>query len=289
MFILFYQAYYFYVNINADRYPRTLPPRRACYAARMKIATWNVNSVRARLEHVKNWLAAAKPDVLMMQELKGLDFPAAEFEALGYGSAFVAQKAYNGVAVLSRHPVRTICEKLPGGEGDDQARYLEVEAGGIRLVNIYLPNGNPADSDKFPYKLAWMGRLRDRLAILREERVPFAVGGDFNVIPEPEDCYDPGAWAGDALFRPESRAAFRALLNLGLTDAFRVFNGEADQYTYWDYQGGAWPANKGIRIDHFLLSPALADRLKSCVIDAQPRGMEKASDHTPVIIDIETL
>ncbi|MBI4031891.1 MAG: exodeoxyribonuclease III [Proteobacteria bacterium] len=252
----------------------------------MKVATWNVNSIRARFDHVKSWLEKNAPDVLMIQELKGLDFPEMEFAALGYKSVFAAQKAYNGVATLSRLPQEANENKLPGDESDEQARYLETTIGGIRFINIYLPNGNPVDGDKFAYKLSWMDRLKARLADLRAEGVPFAVAGDFNVIPEERDCHDPQAWAGDALFRIETRRKFRALLHLGLTDAFRVFDGAGGRYTYWDYQGGAWPANRGIRIDHFLLSPPVTDRLLSCAIDAEPRGMDKASDHTPVVIEL---
>lgn len=252
----------------------------------MKIATWNVNSIKTRLEHVRNWLAANKPDVLMLQELRGLEFPAPTFKELGYESAAVPQKSYNGVAILARHKIETVLTALPGDKADEQARYLEADINGIRCINIYLPNGNPVDSEKFAYKLAWMDRLKKRLAELRADEVPVAIGGDFNLIPEDIDCYDPVLWSGDALFRPESRAKFRAMLYLGYTDAFRVNNTQAQQYTYWDYQAGAWPANKGIRIDHFLLSPALTDRMKSCVIDTAPRGLDKASDHTPVIVEI---
>ena len=252
----------------------------------MKIASCNVNSIKARLDHVKAWLAAQKPDVLMMQELKGMEFPADVFSDLGYESAFVPQKAYNGVAILSRHKIEPVLTSLPGDGVDGQARYLEATINGIRLINIYLPNGNPVETEKFTYKLAWLDRLKARLAALRREEIPVAVGGDFNVIPEGIDCYDPVLWASDALFRPESRARFRALLNLGYTDAFRVFNHEPRQYTFWDYQAGSWPANKGIRIDHFLLSPALTDRLVSCTIDAGPRALDKASDHTPIIVEL---
>ena len=226
----------------------------------MKIASWNVNSIKARLDHVKAWLAAQKPDVLMMQELKGMEFPADVFSDLGYESAFVPQKAYNGVAILSRHKIEPVLTSLPGDGVDGQARYLEATINGIRLINIYLPNGNPVETEKFTYKLAWLDRLKARLAALRREEIPVAVGGDFNVIP--------------------------ALLNLGYTDAFRVFNHEPRQYTFWDYQAGSWPANKGIRIDHFLLSPALTDRLVSCTIDAGPRALDKASDHTPIIVEL---
>ena len=253
----------------------------------MKIATWNVNSIKARRKHVQRWLAAHSPDILMMQELKGLEFPADAFE--GYHTQAVTQKTYNGVAILSREPVQVVLEKLPGDETDEQARYLEVEAGGdhpLRLINIYAPNGNPVGSEKYPYKLSWLDRLYARLKDLREQEISFIIGGDFNIIPQDEDCYDPALWIQDALFKIESRSRFRALLNLGLTDAFRVFNSDAKQYTFWDYQAGAWPKNNGIRIDHFLTSPPITDRLKSCFIDTAPRGEEKASDHTPVIVEL---
>ena len=252
----------------------------------IKMATWNVNSIKARLEHVKRWLEANKPDLLLIQELKGLEFPADIFEALGYQSEAVTQKAYNGVAILSKEKVKIVLDHLPGDKKDEQARYLEVDYKDIRVINIYLPNGNPVDSEKFPYKLSWMDRLHDRLSELRREEIPFVISGDFNVIPEDKDCHAPKAWEGDALFRPETHAKWRALLNLGLTDAFRVLNTSAGNYSYWDYQGGAWPQNKGIRIDHFLLSPPLTDRLKKCTIDKKPRGEEKASDHTPVILEL---
>ena len=257
-----------------------------CYSSLMKIVTWNVNSIKARIEHVKDWLATKKPDVMMLQELKGAEFPEMEFKAFGYNCAFVAQKAYNGVATLSTHTIEINETKLPGDAGDEQARYLETTINGLRFINIYLPNGNPVDSDKLPYKLSWMDRLKARLAALRDDTIPFAVAGDFNVIPEARDCYDPKAWTEDALFRTETRQKFRALLNLGLTDAFRVFNTQSAQYTYWDYQAGAWPANKGIRIDHFLLSPPVTDRLEGCFIDTAPRGLDKASDHTPVVVEL---
>lgn len=253
----------------------------------LKIASWNVNSIKARLEHVKTWLIKNQPDVLMMQELKGLEFPADEFTAIGYQTVAEGQKAYNGVAVLSKHPITVINNILGGDLNDAQARFLEVEIQGTRLINIYLPNGNPVPGDKYDYKLSWMERLYHHLKNLREQNIPFAIGGDFNVIPEAKDCFDPRAWQDDALFRIESRQAFRKLLNLGLTDAFRVFDTRAGQYTFWDYQAGCWPQNKGIRIDHFLLSPEIADRLVSCVIDTEPRGWDKASDHTPIVIEID--
>lgn len=252
----------------------------------IKIASWNVNSIKARLSHVKNWLEANQPDILMLQELKGLDFPTGECESLGYASEYVSQKAYNGVAILSKAPVKVILDHLPGDKTDEQARYLEVERDGLRLINIYLPNGNPAPGEKFDYKLGWMDRLYARLKTLRTEEVPFLIGGDFNVIPEARDCYDPKTWEKDALYRPETRRRFHSLLNLGLTDAFRVHNNAGEQYTFWDYQAGAWPKNHGLRIDHFLLSPPVTDRMESCTIDKIPRGEEKASDHTPLILEI---
>lgn len=254
----------------------------------MKIATWNVNSIKARMEHVKTWLAARQPDVLMMQELKGLEFDDSVFRELGYESVAEGQKAYNGVAILSKHPIEIVLNALPGDKADEQARYLEVEIRNLRLINIYLPNGNPCPGEKFDYKLAWMQRLYDHLKVLREEDVAFAVGGDFNVIPEAKDCLNPKQWETDALFRIESRQSFRKLINLGLTDAFRVFNSDGENFTFWDYQAGSWQKNNGIRIDHFLLSPQLADRLQSCTIDTGPRGWDKPSDHTPVIIEVST-
>lgn len=252
----------------------------------MKIAIWNVNSIKARAEHVATWLGTQQPDALMIQELKGLEFDPQPFETIGYHTLFIGQKAYNGVAILTKAPASLILDKLPGDDSDEQARYIEIDYNGIRLINIYAPNGNPVDSEKFPYKLGWLARLRARLAELRRDNIAFVIGGDFNIIPEERDCYDPKAWENDALFRLESRQAFRAIMNLGLTDAFRVRNQQDQQYTFWDYQAGAWPQNKGIRIDHFLLSPVIADKLINCMIDKEPRGWDKASDHTPVLLEI---
>jgi exodeoxyribonuclease-3 len=249
----------------------------------MLIASWNVNSIKARRDHVLNWLDHTKPDILMIQELKGETFPAEDFSALGYHAEAVTQKAYNGVATLSRHPITRGLDRLPGDDTDDQSRYLETQINGIRWINIYLPNGNPVESEKFPYKLRWMERLKDRLAALRRDADPFVIAGDFNIIPKGEDCYNPAAWSGDALFHPDSLARFRAIMNLGLTDCFRVFHSGGGHYSYWDYQAGAWPKNLGIRIDHILAAPALADRLESCTIDKAPRGLDKASDHTPIL------
>lgn len=250
----------------------------------MKIASWNINSIRQRLDHVKTWMETAKPDLLFLQELKGEEFPKADFPDLT--CIVKGQKAYNGVAILSRFPVTVILNALPGDDDDTQARYLEVEHAGVRYINIYLPNGNPVDSDKFSYKLAWMDRLWDRLRALREQAIPFVVGGDFNIIPEDRDCYDPAAWAGDALFAPESRAKFRKLTNLGLSDAFRIHNHQPHQFTFWDYQAGAWQRDLGIRIDHFLLSPTMTDKVVSCTIDKTPRSWDKPSDHTPIVLEL---
>src|ERR1700678_3580602 len=234
----------------------------------MKIASWNVNSIRARLEHVTVWLKEREPDVLLMQELKGTEFPADVFKGLGYDSVAVTQKAYNGVAILSRFPIETINTTLAGDEQDSHARFLEATIEGIRVVNIYLPNGNPVGTEKFAYKLAWMDRLHKEMTAWRKDGLPRVVGGDFNVIPEDIDCHKPASWIHDALFQPEPRGRYRALLDLGHTDAFRsLHEGETGQFTFWDYFRQAFEHNRGIRIDHFLLSPKVADRLQSCVID----------------------
>lgn len=252
----------------------------------VKIATWNVNSIKARSGHVQSWVQEHQPDFLFLQELKGLEFPHDMFS--GYQTHAVSQKAYNGVAVLSKHPFDVILEKLPGDEVDAQARYLEIQSNGLRLIGIYLPNGNPVESEKFPYKISWMERLYARAKTLREEDVPFLVCGDFNVIPEGQDCWDTKVWENDALYRIEIRQKFRSLLNLGLTDAFRAFNVSGNKYTFWDYQAGAWQKDHGIRIDHFLTSPPLTDRIISCTIDKDERGKDTPSDHVPVTLILGT-
>jgi exodeoxyribonuclease-3 len=255
----------------------------------VSIATWNVNSVNARLPNVVEWLGEAKPDIVLLQEIKCVDdgFPREAVEDAGYNVAVHGQKSYNGVAILSRSPVDDVRCRLPGDEADEQARYVEASIGGLRVASIYLPNGNPIGTDKFAYKLAWMARLRRHVSGLLEEDPALVLGGDYNVIPEPIDARDPAAWLGDALYQPETRAAFRSLLHLGLTEAFRALHpGEGGHYSFWDYQGRAWDRDDGIRIDHLLLSAAAADRLESCTIDKAPRAKPKASDHTPVIVTL---
>lgn len=254
----------------------------------VKIATWNVNSIKARLPNALTWLKEAAPDIVLLQEIKCVEdaFPRLEIEDLGYNCAVSGQKTYNGVAILSKTPLEVEETVLPGGGDEEQARYIEAvtstDAGVLRVASIYLPNGNPVPGEKYDYKLGWMERLEAHAkALLKYEEI-LVLGGDYNVIPEAEDCYDPAAWAGDALYRPESRAAFRRIVYLGYTDAFRALNTGPGHYSFWDYQAGAWQKDNGIRIDHLLLSPQAADRLAAAGIDRKPRGKEKASDHTPV-------
>jgi exodeoxyribonuclease III len=259
----------------------------------LKIATWNINGVRARIDTATAWLKDAQPDIVCLQEIKSEDsaFPAEAFEELGYNIAIHGQKGFNGVALLSKFPLEDVSRGLPGSETDDHARFIEavvsVPAGAVRVVSLYLPNGNPIGTEKFDYKLAWMERLHaytlGRLAL--EEA--FVLAGDFNVIPELIDARFPDHWKRDALFQPETRAAYRRLLNLGLTDAFRACEAGDGHYTFWDYQAGSWQKNDGIRIDHMLLSPQAADRLKGAEIDKRPRGWEKPSDHVPVITELD--
>jgi len=255
----------------------------------MKIASWNVNSVKARLPRVTEWLADARPDVALLQETKCLNegFPALELEDMGYNLALHGQKSYNGVAILSRHPLEDIQIGLPGYGDDEQCRYIEATVNTVRVACIYLPNGNPAPGPKFEYKLEWMGHLKARVADLLKTEEPLVFGGDYNICPTDEDVYDPGGWQQDALCRPESRSVFRAIVNLGLTDALRQFKTGPGIYTFWDYQAGAWQKDHGLRIDHLLLSPQAADRLTDAGVDRAVRGREKASDHVPVWCELD--
>ena len=254
----------------------------------MRITTWNVNSVRQRLDHLVAVLREEAPDVLCLQELKCQDdaFPRAEVEAAGYQVTTHGQKGFNGVAILSRAPLEDVTRGLPGDPADEQSRYIEGVVAGVRVASIYLPNGNPAPGPKYDYKLAWFDRLishvEGRLAL--EE--PLVLGGDYNVIPEERDAANPDAWRADALFLPQSRAKLRELTALGLTDALRACDDSPALYTFWDYQAGSWPRNFGIRIDHLLLSPQAADRLKGVTIHRHVRGWDKPSDHVPVSVEL---
>ncbi len=248
------------------------------------IASWNVNSVNARLEHLLRWLKDSAPDIVLLQELKCAEerFPRLEIEDAGYNVAVAGQKAYNGVAILSKTPIEVERTTLPGDDSDLQARYIEAFTGSVRVASIYLPNGNPVPGDKFSYKLDWMERLYQHTRNLLELDEALVLGGDYNVIPEEEDVYNPESFINDALFQPQSRAALRKIIHLGLTDAYRAITQEGGQYTWWSYRAGAWNKNNGVRIDHLLLSPQAADRLQSCDIYRAPRGWEKPSDHTPI-------
>jgi exodeoxyribonuclease-3 len=254
----------------------------------MRIATWNVNSVNARLDLLRGWLADVAPDVVCLQELKCVDekFPREPIEAMGYNVETHGQKSYNGVAILSKFPLTEVQRGLPGDEDDVQARYIEavIEAPlPVRVASIYLPNGNPVDSEKFPYKLAWLERLQRHAADLLKLEERLVLAGDYNVIPTPQDAKTPQDWTGDALYQPESRAAARALRWLGLTDAQTAVGADPHAFTYWDYFRGAFERDNGIRIDHLLLSPQAADVLEACAVCRRERGLEKPSDHAAVM------
>jgi exodeoxyribonuclease-3 len=258
----------------------------------MRIATWNVNSIKQRLSHLTAWLAERQPDIVCLQETKCPDeaFPREPLEALGYNVAVHGQKAFNGVAILSKLPLEDVTPRLPGDQEDDHARFLEavvsLPRGVIRIASLYLPNGNPPDGDKYAYKIKWMDRLIHYAHERLEHEEPMVLAGDYNVIPSTLDCRDPAAWAGDALFLPRTRAKFRALCGLGLIDAVRSASDAGGLYTFWDYQAGAWNKNNGIRIDHILLSPQAADRLAQVEIDRHVRGWDKPSDHVPVVAQL---
>jgi len=259
----------------------------------MKIATFNINGIKARIDALPAWLDSANPDVVLLQEIKSVDdaFPREVFEDRGYNVETHGQKSFNGVAILSKLPLEDVSRGLPGDDADEQARWIEATVVGekeaVRICGLYLPNGNPAPGPKFDYKLAWMERLELRARALLADEVTFLMAGDYNIIPQAEDAAKPDSWREDALFRPESRAAWRRLLNLGLTEAFRACTQGPGHYSFWDYQAGAWNRNNGIRIDHFLLSPACADMLRDCQIDKDVRAGEKPSDHVPVWIDLD--
>ena len=259
----------------------------------MRIATWNVNSIKQRMETATAWLAETQPDVVCLQETKCIDeaFPREPFETLGYNVEVHGQKAFNGVAILSKLPLEDVRLGLPGDKDDDHARFMEatvsVPGGAVRVASIYLPNGNPIKTDKYSYKIKWMERLLHYTQKQLTLEGPLVLAGDYNVIPAPIDVHNPELWVNDALFLPETRAHFRELTYLGLTDAIRAVSADPNLYTFWDYQAGAWQKNNGIRIDHLLLSPAAADRLAAAGIDKHVRAWEKPSDHVPVWIELK--
>jgi exodeoxyribonuclease-3 len=252
------------------------------------VATWNVNSIKQRAGHLADWTKQAQPDVVLLQELKCTEanFPRMEIQAAGYEAAMVGQKSYNGVAILSKDTIAVTATALPGDDGDEQARYIEARTCGLRIASIYLPNGNPADGPKYDYKLAWMDRLRAHAEELLRGEETVVLGGDYNCAPTDDDVYDPARFADDALCKPQTRNRFRALTYLGYTEAWRALHQERHVYSYWDY-GAAFRNDDGLRIDHLLLSPQAADRLIKCEIDTTPRAWDKASDHTPVVCELD--
>jgi len=255
----------------------------------MRIATFNINGIKARLPRLIEWLTETRPDVACLQEIKTQDegFPIKDIEAAGYGAIWHGQKGFNGVAVLARGMIPTeIARGLEGEMEDDHSRYLEADVNGVRIATIYLPNGNPQPGPKFDYKIRWMARLRQRAAQIWAEEVPAVLAGDYNVIPFDRDVWKPAAMADDALMQPESRAAYKAMLGDGWTDALAVRHPQGGVWTYWDYQAAAWPRDAGFRIDHLLLSPAAADRLMDAQVDKDYRGRERASDHAPVWVKL---
>lgn len=259
----------------------------------IKIATWNVNSIKARLPNVLEWLSEAKPDIVLLQELKTTDdgFPYMEIEDMGYNVAVNGQKTYNGVAIFSKFPIDDVVKKLPGDEADEQARYIEgvvsVNKEVLRVASVYVPNGQEPSSDKFQYKLKFFERLKNHAEKLLEYEEKLIIGGDYNVAPDDIDVYDPKSLRGTTCFHPEEQKRFRSIINLGFTDAFRALHPKKHQFSWWDYRGGGYEHNKGMRIDHLLLSPQAADVTVASGIDEQPRGKEKASDHTPVWCEVK--
>jgi exodeoxyribonuclease-3 len=252
----------------------------------VRVASFNINGINARRPRLDEWLSATRPDVACLQEIKTEAFPAADYEEDGWHVLWSGQKGFNGVAILSRQPLQEVARGLDGDPEDQQARWLEARVENLHIACIYLPNGNPAPGPKFDYKLAWMQRLKTRAAELLRAEVPTILAGDWNVCPTDRDVARPEAMADDALCRPESRQAFRAILAEGWTDAVRARFPHEEVYTYWDYQAGAWAKNWGLRIDHLLLSPAAADRMRDAGIDRDMRAAEKASDHVPVWVEL---
>ena len=255
----------------------------------MKIASFNINGIKARQPRLLEWLKESDVDVALLQEIKSQDapFPREAIEDLGYNIETHGQKGFNGVAILSKYPIEDVVRGLPGDDSDEQARWIEASINTVRICGLYLPNGNPCPGPKFDYKLAWMQRLYTRAqALLKDEEISL-MAGDYNIIPQPEDAHNIEDWQGDALYHPESLAAYRRVQNLGFTDALRALNPAPLTYTFWDFQAGAWNRNNGIRIDHFLLSPQAADRLKACEIDRHMRGREKPSDHVPIWVELD--
>jgi exodeoxyribonuclease-3 len=258
----------------------------------MKIATFNINGIKARIGALSDWLGEFQPDVALLQEIKSVDegFPREHFEDMGYTVETHGQKGFNGVAILSKLPLEDVTRGLPGDDADEQARWIEATVMGdetaVRVCGLYLPNGNPAPGPKYDYKLAWMARMEAHARALLASEMPVVLAGDYNVIPQDEDAAKPEAWREDALALPQSRAAFRRILNLGYTEAIRARTQGAGLYSFWDYQAGAWDRNNGIRIDHLLLSPQAADRMRDAGIEKAVRGREKPSDHVPVWIEL---
>jgi exodeoxyribonuclease-3 len=259
----------------------------------MKIATWNVNSVKSRLPQLLDWLKRENTDIVLLQEIKCVDeaFPSMEIEELGYNLAIHGEKTYNGVAILSKFPLEDVRRGLPSNEGDIHSRYIEavatVPGGALRVASVYVPNGQTADSEKFPYKLSFLDHLQKHFATLLGYGEMLAVGGDYNIAPEDIDVHDPRLWESSVLTHPEVRSRFRKILNLGIYDAFRMRHPKAEGYSWWDYRAGAFARDNGLRIDHVLLSPQAADKLVDCVVEKAMRAVEKASDHTPVIAELK--
>ena len=257
------------------------------------VATWNINGVKARIEALTRWLEECGPDIVGLQEIKSVDegFPREDIERLGYNVATHGQKGFNGVALLSKRPLEDVVERLPGDDGDEHARWIEgtisTETGALRVVSLYLPNGNPVGTEKFPYKISWMDRMLERAEALLGDDTPVALVGDYNVIPMPGDARHPERWVDDALFQPESRSRHRALQNLGFVDAQRAVDDADGIYTFWDYQAGAWQKNNGIRIDHIMLSPLAADALEGVSVEKHTRGWQNPSDHVPVVASLD--